>query len=110
MQTSNDDPRKERDVDRVLLECLDESLKDLLGETVTRSTYDFLQRNFGLAREEVPRKPNRFVPALWYVFGKSGRTIEKVILQKIYSRLGIACIEKARYEFADDLEEARVAR
>ncbi len=98
-----------KDIDRLLLEAADESLTDLLGAKVRQATYVSLERNYGLAREAIPEKCEKFGSSLEKIFGVGGRTIGKVIAKKLFSRLGLEFSEKFGYQIQDYVKEAKAA-
>jgi hypothetical protein len=77
-----------KDIDRLLLESLDDVLDDLLGKQVRQSFYDHLERNYYIGREDVPKRLGDFLLILERTFGKSGRTIERVIAKRLCAKLG----------------------
>jgi len=71
------------EVDEKILECVDTALKKL-GETVAKSIFFYLKKDFSLERFEIPKKPEAFEKALASVFGEQGaKVIEKLILAEI---------------------------
>jgi len=77
-----------KDIDRVLLESLDEVLIDLLGKNVREAFYDHLERNYYMGKEDVPERLGDFLLILERTFGKSGKTIERVIAKRLCGKLG----------------------
>lgn len=76
-----------KDVDRLLLESLDEVLADLLGKQVRETFYDFLERNYYIGREDIPRRLGDFLLILERTFGKSGKTIERTLAKRLCAKL-----------------------
>jgi hypothetical protein len=77
-----------KDVDRLLLESLDEVLDDLLGKYVRETFYDHMERNYYIGREDVPRRLGDFLLILERTFGKSGKTIERTLARRLCTKLG----------------------
>ena len=77
-----------KDVDRLLLESLDEVLDDLLGKHVRETFYDHMERNYYIGREDVPRRLGDFLLILERTFGKSGKTIERTLARRLCAKLG----------------------
>ncbi len=77
-----------KDINRLLLEALDEVLDDLLGKRVREAFYDHLERNYYIGREEIPNRLGDFLLILERTFGKSGKTIERTISRRLCSKLG----------------------
>jgi hypothetical protein len=70
----------------VLLETLDEALSTL-GETVKKSIYFHLQREFLIAKQDIPYKINDFSDALEQIFGSGARTLEILIMTKLHQKI-----------------------
>jgi hypothetical protein len=96
-----------RDLDRLLLESADESLTDLLGAKVRQATYVSLEKNYGLARKDIPGRCGEFDSSLDKVFGVGGRTIGKAIAKRLFSKLGLRFFEKPGYRIQDYVKEAK---
>jgi hypothetical protein len=77
-----------KDVDRLLLESLDEVLDDLLGKHVRETFYDHMERNYYIGREDVPRRLADFLLILERTFGKSGKTIDRALARRLCTKLG----------------------
>jgi hypothetical protein len=76
-----------KDVDRLLLDSMDEVLDDLLGKQVRETFYDYLERNYYIGREEIPRRLGDFLLILERTFGKSGKTIERTLARRLCAKL-----------------------
>jgi len=77
-----------KDVDRLLLDALDEVLDDLLGRHVRETFYDHMERKYYIGRDDVPRRLGDFLLILERTFGKSGRTIERTLARRLCTKLG----------------------
>jgi len=77
-----------KDVDRLLLESLDEVLDDLLGKQVRETFYDHMERKYYIGRDDVPRRLGDFLLILERTFGKSGKTIERTLARRLCTKLG----------------------
>jgi hypothetical protein len=107
---ARDNPAKS--VDELLLQCVDEILVELLGRRAKEAVYDHLERNQSLARSDIPRHVNKFLELLDETFGRSGRTICKSIIRRMYEKLDWKFYEIPDYEFMDYLDaiRARIAK
>ena len=76
-----------KDIDRLLIESLDEVLDDLLGKQVRDAFYDHLERTYYIGREDVPKRLGDLILILERTFGKSGRTIERTIVKRLCLKL-----------------------
>jgi hypothetical protein len=79
------DPQTEHKI----LQCIDEVLKTL-GRNGKQAFNSFLERNLGLKKKDIPRKPELFSKGLNMVFGKQGAdALETAMVQKLLPNLGI---------------------
>jgi len=76
-----------KDVNRLLLEALDDVLDDLLGKQVREKFYDHMERNYYIGREDIPRRLGDFLLILERTFGKSGKTIERTLARRLCMKL-----------------------
>ena len=98
---------QDRDFDTVLLEAIDDTFAELLGEGVKKALYDYLERNISLKRTDIPGRLNDFRAALEKVAGTASIVMEKSIAKKVYSRLGLNYTDKPGYTLSDFVAEAR---
>lgn len=71
------------EVDEKILECVDTAFKKL-GESVRKSIYYYLKKDFNLERFEIPKKPEALEKALTSIFGERGaKVIKKLILVEV---------------------------
>jgi hypothetical protein len=95
------------DFDRLLAESVDEGFIGLLGDSVKQALYNYWERDYSIAREEIPMKLNEFGTALENTFGSSSRTVSKTIAKKLYAKLGIKFVEKPEFSFLEYVKEAK---
>jgi len=77
-----------KDIDRLLIETLDEVLDDLLGKEVRKAFYDHMARDYYIGREDIPKRLGDFLLILERTFGKGGKTIERTIARRLCTKLG----------------------
>jgi hypothetical protein len=87
----------------LILESLDETLGDLLGRRAREAVYDHLERNCFIARSEIPSCLDDLFSVLETTFGKGSKIIGKVIVKRIYGKLGWEFTEVPNLEFRDYL-------
>lgn len=73
-------------VDRILLEAVDESLSSL-GESSKQSIYFHLDNSFNIKKQEIPNKVEAFVDALEKIFGLGADFIESLILKRLAEKI-----------------------
>jgi hypothetical protein len=100
-------PAQTNPVSIPLSESIDEALTDLLGSRTREAVYDYLERNCSLARNEIPNRLDAFFKLLNETFGKGGSTIGKVIVKKLYAKLGWEFVEIQSYGLMDYVETVR---
>ncbi|MEM4523460.1 MAG: hypothetical protein QW738_09645 [Nitrososphaeria archaeon] len=76
-------------VERMILEAIDESLS-ILGDKGKEAVYYFLEREYCVNKEDIPKNLKTFLECLRLVFGVGANIIEKYILNNLRKR---ACLE-----------------
>ena len=92
--------------DHLLIESIDEALVDLLGHRAREAIYDYLERRCYMAREEIPFRLDEFSGILEANFGKGGRTIERTIAKRYYSRLEKPFVDNPTYSLVQFVQKA----
>ena len=100
--------QKSKDFDPILLDSIDEALMSL-GVSVKTSIYFHLERNFTVARDDIPSHLNEFQTGLEKIFGLGARFLEILIMKNLYSRIGCPLVmkESEQLEFVRYVEAAR---
>jgi len=91
-------------LDYLLLEAVDEALTDILGTRAREAIYDYLERNRGLAREEIPKRLNDFQEFMDEAFGKGGQTIGRMVAKRLYAHLDWEFVDIPQYTLPDYLQ------
>lgn len=101
-----------KSLDDLLLQCVDEVLADLLGRRTREAVYDCLERDYSLARNDIPNDFNKFFGLLEETFGKGSSTIGKSIIKRLYKKLEWEFADVPGFQFTDYMEtiKARYAR
>jgi hypothetical protein len=92
--------------DQVLLDSVDEGLS-ILGIEPRQAVYQYLSTIHSLDREQIPAKVDEFAAGLRKALGGASRVIERLILKKLFQRIGSTLRETADLEFTDYVNEAR---
>jgi hypothetical protein len=79
--------KNENEFDKLLLETIDNSLKDLFTENAASAIYAFLESNYTLNRQEIPEKLDVFTEGLHRFLSTGAFTVERVILENLCSNL-----------------------
>ncbi len=90
---------------QVLLGCVDEGLS-VLGTEPRLAVYQYLSTMCSLQREEIPDKPEEFAAGLRKALGGASRVMERIILRKLFQKIGSSFRETPDSEFAEYVTEA----
>ena len=91
--------KPKQDFSSLLLDAIDEALLSL-GESVKTSIYFHLERNFKVARTDIPTHLVEFQTGLEKIFGLGARFLEILIMKNIYGKINCPLEVKK----SDDLE------
>jgi len=92
--------------DRVLLDCVDEALS-VLGNEPKQAVYQFLVTINSLEREHIPEKVGEFSAGLRKALGGAAKVMERLILKKLFQRVGGTFREVPDLEFTDYVMDAK---
>jgi len=102
---------REPEIDRMLVEALNESFAKILGEIPRKTVYDILERKHAIAVNQIPGRLNEFTTALVTLFGFTGsKAIVRIIVKRLYSKLGLTYVERPDWRLADYVNEAKSRR
>ena len=91
---------------QVLLDCVDDGLS-VLGNEPKEAVYQYLATIHSLDREQIPDKVDEFSNGLRKALGGASRVIERLILKKLFQRVGSTFRETADLEFTDYVMDAK---
>jgi len=94
-------------LDDLLLEVVDETMKQVFKEEGTKAIYNYLANNSHLKLEEIAEKPEVFSAGLERLLTSAAQVIEILILKSLHRRLGLQFEKKKGYEFSDYVKELR---
>jgi hypothetical protein len=105
------DSGKEPEIDRMLVEALNESFATILGEIPKRTVYDILEKKHAIAVNRIPERLNEFTTALETLFGvMPSKAIVRIIVKRLYSKLGLTYVERPDWRLPDYVNEAKSRR
>jgi len=87
--------------DELLMESIDESFAALLGQRVKNALYAYLVNRRALDRQDIPERLDDFHECMQETFGPAAVAIEKNILARFYSKLGLNFSGGTHYSFSD---------
>jgi len=93
--------------DDLLINVVDETLKQVFREEGTKVIYVFIKNHSHLKREEIAEKPEVFSADLKRLLSSGAPVVEKMILKNLYSKLELKFEERKGYEFSDYIKELR---
>lgn len=76
-----------KDINRLLLEALDDSLDQILGRKVRIEFYDQLERDYYLGRHDIPKRLGDFLLILERTFGTDSKMIERSIARHLIAKM-----------------------
>lgn len=76
-----------RKFEKLLLVAVDEGLSSL-GESSRQAIYSYLDRNFRIKKQEIPKKIEAFAGAIENIFGQGASLLEILIMQKLHDKVG----------------------
>lgn len=97
---------KENEFEKLFMESVDEGLK-VLSESGRQMVFFHLEKSYSIKRQDIPKKPEAFAKGLEKIFGVGALVIEKLILENLYSKLGLKHEEKEHHTFVDYSKEAQ---
>ena len=92
--------------DSLLLKAIDESFS-VMGEEPKKALYQYLLSIHSLKTEDIPAKIGQFTLSMRRALGSASRVIEKLILKRLYEKIGTSYQEVQSFDFADYVEDAR---
>lgn len=96
-----------KDLGGLLLEAVDEYVRDVMGEGVREAFYGFFEEKFHLSKESIPNRLDEFVVVLSETFGMTGGAVTgRGVAKRLYAKLGLKFIEKPGYTLLDYVKEA----
>jgi hypothetical protein len=75
-------------LDSLLSDCIDQVLSDLIGNKAKEALYDYMERNYALSREGIPRDFGKFFALTEEICGSASKTIARCIMRRLWERLG----------------------
>jgi hypothetical protein len=81
-------PEDDQRFNKILLECIDETILNLLSKKVEDALYAHVERVWSVSRDEIPDRLDVLSRTLEDTFGATGSlTISRAIAKRLYSKL-----------------------
>jgi hypothetical protein len=97
---------RRKDFEKLFLEAVDEGL-NFLGESGKHMVLFHLERSYSIKRHDIPEKPEALAAGLEKIFGAGASVLQKLILESLYSKLGLKFEDKGDYTFAECVNHAK---
>jgi len=75
--------------EELLLESIDDGLS-ILGDSTKQAVYVCLQKTYGIKKQDIPNKIQRFTHAIEQIFGPGAKLLQIQIMKQLYQRIGHA--------------------
>ena len=85
---------------KCLIQAIDGTL-EMLGKGANVLVYRYLEKMFGLEKDEIPARPMDFSKGLSSLFGYASKSLEEKILEKFHCELGISVSSTKTLNFVD---------
>jgi hypothetical protein len=92
---------------KLFLDSVDESLRNVLNESVRQTIFYQLEDKFGLRREEVPQRVHDFESGLTAMVGSPAAVLIRLIVRNLSAKLGIPYHQRMDYDFKMYVEECK---
>jgi hypothetical protein len=98
---------KRSKIDRLLVSAIDEALT-YPGESVKQSIYFHIEKQFKVARNEIPENLEEFQVGLEKIFAASACFIEIQIMKNLHKKIGLPLkMESEKFGFVDYVDVAK---
>ncbi len=97
---------RDQQFEQLLLECIDGGLS-VLGNEPKEAVFQFLKTLCALPREAIPERIPDFAAGLKKALGGSSKVIERVILRKLFEKIGSSFRESPDLDFTEYVSDAR---
>ena len=91
---------------KILLEAVDEGLSSL-GDSPKEAIFFHLENTFKIKKDKIPTNLTEFAKALERIFGPGAFYLEKLIVKRLYEKLGFEFEEKENWDFLEYMNKIR---
>ena len=91
----------------LLLSEIEETMRQVFKEEGAKVVHDFLEKKSGLQLKDAAEKPEAFSGSLESLLGSGAKTIEFLVLKKLYRQLGLKFEKKKNRGFPDYIRELK---
>jgi len=87
--------------DDLILKIVKEILTNIFGERTFNKILQIMERDYNLHWREIPRRSKEFSFALRQILGTGSMIIEDLIVETLYSTVGLEILQKKGLSFSD---------
>lgn len=91
---------------KILLSAVEESLSSL-GDSPKQAILFHLEASFKIEKENIPANLTEFTKALEKIFGPGASYLEKLILSRLYEKLGLEFKNSESADFLESVENVK---
>ena len=91
---------------KILLEAVEEGLSSL-GDSPKQAIFFHLETSFEISKDSIPTNLTEFSKALEKIFGPGASYLEKLIVKRLYEKLGLEFEEVENWDFLEYVKNAR---
>lgn len=91
---------------KILLAAVEESLSTL-GDSPKQAILFHLESSFKIKKEHIPENITEFTKALENIFGPGATYLEKLIIKRLYEKLGFESEAVDNLDFLESVNEVR---
>jgi hypothetical protein len=95
------------DFNSLLIESVEETVRDVLGPRVTSAFWYHYQAFLGITREEMPYRLPTLFESLKGMFGVGGDTLGRLIVRKLYAKANVHLNYSPERSLTDYVEELK---
>jgi hypothetical protein len=88
------------------VEAINEGLK-VLGDSGKQMIFFYLENNYSVKKDEIAKKPEAFATGIEKIFHAGALVIERLIVESLYSKLGLRYEERKDFSFGDYVKQAK---
>ncbi|MGC9345249.1 MAG: hypothetical protein ACP5ER_00445 [Candidatus Bathyarchaeales archaeon] len=91
---------------KILLEAVEEGLSSL-GDSPKKAIFFHLETSFKIKKDNIPANLTEFAKALEKIFGPGASYLEKLIIKRLYEKLGLEFEEIENWDFLEYIDNVK---
>ncbi len=91
---------------KTLLEAVEDGISSL-GDSPKQAIFFHLENSFQIGKKEIPANIYEFSKALEKIFGPGATYLEKLIVRRLYEKLGLEFKEVENWNFLEYVDNAK---